>query len=81
MATYAITGDCNYVLRVQVSNLQHYPEFIIERLYRTPGVMDICPNIVLRIIKDCDGGLALLMEARGVRLLEGKVTGKGGRAK
>ena len=43
--------------------------------------MDIRSNIVLRTIKDRDGGLALLMEARGVRPLEGKATGKGGRAK
>ena len=43
--------------------------------------MDIRSNIVLRTIKDRDGGLALLMEARGVRPLEGGVAGKRGKAK
>lgn len=80
VAAYIITGDCNYILRVQAPNLQHYSEFIIERLYKTPGVMDIRSNIVLRTIKDRDGGLALLMDARGVRPLEGSATGKRGKA-
>jgi len=43
--------------------------------------MDIRSNIVLRTIKDRDGGLALLMEARGVRPLEGGGMGKRGKAK
>lgn len=71
VAAYIITGDCNYILRVQAPSLQHYSEFIIERLYKTPGVMDIRSNIVLRTLKEREGGLALLMEARGVRPLEG----------
>ncbi|MFW6166762.1 MAG: Lrp/AsnC family transcriptional regulator, partial [Ralstonia sp.] len=45
----------------------------------TPGVMDIRSNIVLRTIKDREGGLALLMDARGVRPLEGGA-GKRGKA-
>ncbi|MDB0570391.1 Lrp/AsnC family transcriptional regulator [Ralstonia solanacearum] len=79
VAAYIITGDCNYILRVQAPSLQHYSEFIIERLYKAPGVMDIRSNIVLRTLKEREGGLALLMEARGVRPLEG-VAGKRGQA-
>lgn len=79
VAAYIITGDCNYILRVQAPNLQHYSEFIIERLYKTPGVMDIRSNIVLRTLKEREGGLALLMEARGVRPLEAGA-GKRGKA-
>lgn len=79
VAAYIITGDCNYILRVQAPSLQHYSEFIIERLYKTPGVMDIRSNIVLRTLKEREGGLALLMEARGVRPLEG-AAGKRGQA-
>lgn len=81
VVVYIIIGDCNYILCVQVLNLQYYLEFIIEWLYKMFGVMDICLNIVLCIIKDCDGGLVLLMEVCGVCLLEGGVVGKCGRVK
>ena len=61
--------------------VQSWPEIVAAYIitgdcnYILPGVMDIRSNIVLRTIKDREGGLALLMESRGVRPLEG---GKGG---
>ena len=51
VSAYIITGDSNYILRVQARNLKHYSDFIVNRLYRTRGVMDIRSNIVLQRIK------------------------------
>lgn len=49
---FIITGDANYVLRVKAPSLKHYSAFVLERLYKTPGVLDIRSNIVLQTIKD-----------------------------
>lgn len=80
VVVYIIIGDCNYIPCVQVPNLQHYSELIIERLYKMPGMVDIRSNIVLRAIKDRDGDLTLSMEARNVCPLEDEAAGKDGRA-
>ena len=49
---YIIAGDANYLLRVRARNLKHYSAFILERLYKTDGVLDIRSNIVLQTLKD-----------------------------
>ncbi len=57
---FIITGDANYLLRVRARNLKHYSVFIMDRLYKTPGVLDIRSNIVLQSLKDThviDSGL------------------------
>ena len=63
LSAYIITGDSNYILRVQARNLKHYSDFIVNRLYRTPGVMDIRSNIVLQRIKTDSSPLAVLKAA------------------
>ncbi len=60
LSAYIITGDSNYILRVQARNLKHYSDFIVNRLYRTKGVMDIRSNIVLQRIKVDSSPLAIL---------------------
>lgn len=52
VGSYIITGDANYLLRVRVRNLKHYSHFVLERLYKTEGVLDIRSNIVLQTLKD-----------------------------
>jgi Lrp/AsnC family transcriptional regulator, leucine-responsive regulatory protein len=52
VGSYIITGDANYLLRVRARNLKHYSSFILEKLYKTDGVLDIRSNIVLQTIKD-----------------------------
>lgn len=52
VGSYIITGDANYLLRVRARNLKHYSAFVLERLYKTSGVLDIRSNIVLQTIKD-----------------------------
>lgn len=49
---HIITGDANYLLRVRARNLKHYSAFVLERLYKTTGVLDIRSNIVLQTLKD-----------------------------
>ena len=52
VASFIITGESNYLLRVRARNLKHYSAFVLERLYKTAGVLDIRSNIVLQTIKD-----------------------------
>lgn len=52
VASFIITGESNYLLRVRARNLKHYSNFVLERLYKTAGVLDIRSNIVLQTIKD-----------------------------
>lgn len=46
-----VTGGANYMLVVRTRDLSHYSDFIINRLYRAPGVRDIQSNMVLGNIK------------------------------
>jgi DNA-binding Lrp family transcriptional regulator len=55
VGSYIITGEANYLLRVKARNLKHYSSFVLEKLYKTPGVLDIRSNIVLQVIKETHG--------------------------
>ena len=52
IACYSMTGDMDYLMRVQVENLDHYSRFIMEKLLKQPGVIDIRTNFVLERIKE-----------------------------
>jgi Lrp/AsnC family transcriptional regulator, leucine-responsive regulatory protein len=52
VGSYIITGEANYLLRVRARSLKHFSAFVLEKLYKTNGVLDIRSNIVLEIIKD-----------------------------
>ena len=52
VACYSMTGDMDYLMRVQVEDLDHYARFIMEKLLKQPGVIDIRSNFVLERIKD-----------------------------
>ncbi len=52
VGSYIITGEANYLLRVRARNLKHFSAFVLEKLYKTDGVLDIRSNIVLQTIKD-----------------------------
>lgn len=49
---YIITGEANYLLRVRARSLKHFSAFVLDKLYKTKGVLDIRSNIVLQNIKD-----------------------------
>lgn len=61
MGAFVVTGESHYVLRVLAPNLKHYSDFILQRLYKAPGVMDIRSNIVLQKLKDEPGVPAALL--------------------
>jgi Lrp/AsnC family transcriptional regulator, leucine-responsive regulatory protein len=49
---YIIAGEANYLLRVRARSLKHFSAFVLEKLYKTKGVLDIRSNIVLQNIKE-----------------------------
>ena len=52
IACYAMTGDMDYLLRVQVEDLDHYSRFVMEKVLKHPAVVDVKSNFVLKRIKD-----------------------------
>lgn len=52
VGSYIITGEANYLLRIRARSLKHFSAFILEKLYKADGVLDIRSNIVLQTIKD-----------------------------
>ncbi|KWD55704.1 AsnC family transcriptional regulator [Burkholderia cepacia] len=52
VGAFVVTGESHYLLRVFAHNLKHYSDFVLNRLYKAPGVMDIRSNIVLQTLKD-----------------------------
>ena len=52
IACFSMTGDMDYLMRVQVEDLAHYSRFIMDKLLKQPGVIDIRSNFVLERIKD-----------------------------
>ncbi len=52
VACYAMTGDMDYLLRVQVENLDHFSRFVMDQLLKQPGVLDVKSNFVLERIKE-----------------------------
>jgi Lrp/AsnC family leucine-responsive transcriptional regulator len=52
IACFSMTGDMDYLMRVQVTDLEHYSRFVMDRLLKQPGVIDIRTNFVLERIKE-----------------------------
>jgi Lrp/AsnC family leucine-responsive transcriptional regulator len=52
IASYSMTGDMDYLMRVQVEDLDHYSRFVMDKLLKQPGVIDIRTNFVLERIKE-----------------------------
>ncbi len=50
IGSYVVTGEANYLLRVRTRNLKHYSDFVLEKLYKMPGVLDIRSYMVLQTI-------------------------------
>ncbi|WP_322998719.1 Lrp/AsnC family transcriptional regulator [Castellaniella sp.] len=49
---YAMSGDMDYLLRVQVSDLSAFSRFAMDILMRHPAVVDIRSSFALRSIKE-----------------------------
>ncbi|HEF5872005.1 TPA: Lrp/AsnC family transcriptional regulator [Burkholderia cenocepacia] len=61
IAAQVVTGGSNYVLTVRARDLDHYSDFVINRLHRAVGVMSINSSIVLATLKR-DGSILDLVE-------------------
>lgn len=48
---HAMTGDLDYLLRVQVADLDHFSRFMMDTLMKQPGVLDVRSSLSLRSIK------------------------------
>ena len=48
---HAMTGDLDYLLRVQVADLDHFSRFMMDSLMKQAGVLDVRSSLSLRAIK------------------------------
>ncbi len=49
---YAMTGDADYLLRVQVRDLNDFSRFVMDKLLPYPGVADVRSSFALQRIKE-----------------------------
>lgn len=52
VACYAMTGEMDYLLRVQVRDMDHFSQFMMITLLRHPAVLDVKSSFALQRIKD-----------------------------
>jgi Lrp/AsnC family leucine-responsive transcriptional regulator len=48
---YAMTGEMDYLLRVMVTDLEHFSRFVMDRLLKHEAVTDVKSSFVLQEIK------------------------------
>lgn len=61
VSAHIITGSANYVLMVRARDLDHFSDFVVNRLHRAAGVMSINSGVVLGTLKR-DGSILDLAE-------------------
>lgn len=49
---YSMTGDMDYLLRVQVEDLDHFSRFIMDKLLKQPYVVDVKSSFALQRVKE-----------------------------
>lgn len=52
LACHSLTGDMDYLLRVQVADLDHFARFVMGSLLKHPGVLDVKSSFVLEEVKE-----------------------------
>ena len=52
VACYAMSGEMDYLLRVQTVDLESYARFVMDRLLKHPSVLDVKSSFMLERIKD-----------------------------
>jgi Lrp/AsnC family leucine-responsive transcriptional regulator len=52
VACYALTGEMDYLLRVQVEDLDHFSRFVMDTLLKHPSVLDVRSSFALDRIKE-----------------------------
>lgn len=51
IGAYVVTGETHFMLRVLAQNLKHFSGFVLNKLYKSPGVMDVHSLVVLQTLK------------------------------
>jgi Lrp/AsnC family leucine-responsive transcriptional regulator len=52
VACYAMTGEMDFLLRVQVEDMDHFSRFMMGTLLRHPAVLDVKSSFALQRIKE-----------------------------
>ena len=52
LGCHSLTGDMDYLLRVQVEDLEHFSRFVMDSLLKHPGVLDVRSSFVLEEVKE-----------------------------
>jgi Lrp/AsnC family leucine-responsive transcriptional regulator len=52
IACHAMTGDMDYLLRVQVEDMEHFSRFMMDTLLRHPAVLDVRSSFALQQVKE-----------------------------
>ncbi|WP_186093169.1 Lrp/AsnC family transcriptional regulator [Burkholderia gladioli] len=52
VACHAMTGDMDYLLRVQVEDMAHFSRFVQEQLLHHPSVIDVKTSFALESFKE-----------------------------
>jgi Lrp/AsnC family transcriptional regulator, leucine-responsive regulatory protein len=52
IACHAMTGEMDYLLRVQVKDMEHFSRFVQERLLHHPSVIDVRSSFALECFKE-----------------------------
>jgi Lrp/AsnC family transcriptional regulator, leucine-responsive regulatory protein len=52
LGCHSLTGDMDYLLRVQVEDLEHFARFVMDSLLKHPGVLDVKSSFVLEEVKE-----------------------------
>jgi Lrp/AsnC family transcriptional regulator, leucine-responsive regulatory protein len=52
VACYAMTGDMDYLLRIQVRDLAHFSRFAMDTLMQHPAVIDMRSSFALQKLKE-----------------------------
>jgi Lrp/AsnC family leucine-responsive transcriptional regulator len=58
VACHALSGDMDYLLQVQVRDLEHFSRFLLDTLLGSAAVADVNTSFVLRTVK-ADRGLPI----------------------
>ncbi len=51
---HALTGNMDYLLHVIVVDLNHFSQFLLDKLVNSTGVADVRSNFVLKTVKKTD---------------------------
>lgn len=51
VACYALTGEMDYLIEVQVEDLDHFSAFVMNKLLNAAGVADVNSSFVLQTVK------------------------------